>query len=90
MSAKANITYDPSVVLPSQIVQQINSLGYSAALIETPPDGQNKIDLVVKICLAEVKGVIRVGSWGCDPLSTGARQTSEVPLPPYFGRTVAS
>ncbi len=47
MAAKADITYDPAVILPSEIVNEIANLGYGATLIESLSNSENRVDLVV-------------------------------------------
>ena len=51
MSQKAEVKYDASYILPSQIAQKVNNLGFHATLIESETVGQATVELTVNILL---------------------------------------
>lgn len=47
MAQKAEVKYDPEYILPSQIANAINDLGFSATVVEQEGDGQGVVELTV-------------------------------------------
>ena len=48
IAAKAEVNYDSNLISCDRIVEEMNSLGYKATLIDTPSSNFNKIHLVVR------------------------------------------
>ena len=46
MAAKADVTYDPAILLPSQIASEISNMGYVAEVMDTI-QGNNRLDFIV-------------------------------------------
>lgn len=51
MAQKAEVKYDPAYVLPSQIVNKVSEIGFSASLLEGETAGQGVADLRVSLDL---------------------------------------
>ncbi|XP_048243847.1 copper-transporting ATPase 1-like isoform X3 [Haliotis rufescens] len=47
MAQKAEVKYDPEYILPSQIANAINDLGFSATVVEQEGDGQGVVELTI-------------------------------------------
>ncbi|KAK3099390.1 hypothetical protein FSP39_003672 [Pinctada imbricata] len=47
MAQKAEVKYDPAYILPSQIANKINSLGFDATVLDNEPPGQGSIELLI-------------------------------------------
>lgn len=54
MAGKADVQYDPSYIMPHQIANKIEDLGYGAKIIEA--DSEGKLELLV--CHANLLGFI--------------------------------
>lgn len=48
MAAKAEVRYDPSMVLPEQVAASITELGFPTSVMEESGAGQGEVDLQVK------------------------------------------
>lgn len=49
MAAKAEVRYDPSVVLPEQVANSISELGFPSSVMEESGAGQGEVDLNVSM-----------------------------------------
>ena len=49
IAQKAEVKYDPAYIIPSQIGNRINELGFGATQIETEVVGQGTVELRVKL-----------------------------------------
>ena len=49
MAAKAEVRYDPSVVLPEQVANSITDLGFPSSVMEESGAGQGEVDLNVSV-----------------------------------------
>ena len=47
MAQKAEVKYDPAYILPSQIANKINNLGFNASVLDNDNNGQGSIELMV-------------------------------------------
>ena len=47
MAAKAEVRYDPSMVLPEQVAASISELGFPSSVMEEAGAGQGEVDLEV-------------------------------------------
>lgn len=47
MAAKAEVRYDPSMVLPEQVASSITELGFPTSVMEESGAGQGEVDLEV-------------------------------------------
>lgn len=48
MAGKADVQYDPSIIMPHQVANKIKDLGYGATVIDTPAASDGKIELLVR------------------------------------------
>lgn len=48
MAAKAEVRYDPSIVLPEQVAASISELGFPTSVMEESGAGQGEVDLEVR------------------------------------------
>lgn len=48
MAAKAEVRYDPSMVLPEQVAASISELGFPTSVMEESGAGQGEVDLEVR------------------------------------------
>ena len=48
LASRAEVKYDPSFLLPSQIATLINDLGFQAEVLETAARGMETIDINVR------------------------------------------
>ena len=49
MAQKAEVKYDASYVLASQIANKVTDLGFNATVLESETAGQGTVDLLVKL-----------------------------------------
>lgn len=50
MAGKAEVMYDPGVVLPQVIASAIDALGYGATILDEVGAGSGKLELLVSAC----------------------------------------